>query len=93
MPFVLIRQIYPLPGREAEAIAWYKDTEPLRRRAGQRFQTLLHGVVDRAEYRLIQEWSSQDAYEAWKRSPDRERLQTERSRLMIHEPATLYETL
>ena len=93
MPFVLIRQIHPLPGREAEAIAWYKDTEPFRRRAGQINQTLLHGLIDHAEYELIQEWTSQAAYEVWKHSPDRERLLSERARLMIHEPAKLYEKL
>lgn len=93
MPFVLIRQIHPLPGREAEAIAWYKDTEPFRRHAGQIIQLLLHGIVDRAEYQLIQEWTSLAAYEAWKHSPDRERLLSERARLMIHEPAKLYDTL
>ncbi len=93
MPFVLIRQIRPLPGREAEAIAWYRDTERFRREAGQLSQVLLRSLIDHGEYELIQTWISQAAYEAWKHSPERERLQAERARLMTHDPAKLYETL
>jgi heme-degrading monooxygenase HmoA len=93
MPLVLIRQIRPLPGREAEAVAWYRQTEKFRRDAGQTSQTLLRSLVDHGEYQLIQEWSSQAAYQNWKRSPERERLQSERARLMTHEPAKLYERL
>jgi len=93
MPFVLIRQIHPLPGRETEAIDWYKETERFRQQAGQASQMLLRNLVDHGEYQLVQEWASQTAYEAWKRSPERERLLAERSRLLIHEPAKLYELL
>lgn len=93
MPFVLIRQIRPLPGRETEAIAWYKETESFRRDAGQISQVLIRSVIDRGDYQLIQEWTSQVAYQAWKRSPERERLQAERARLMTHEPARIYEML
>lgn len=91
MSFVLIRQIHPLPGREAEVVAWYRETEHFRREAGQLSQVLLRSLVDRGEYQLVQYWTSQAAYEAWKRSPVRERLLAERARLMIHEPAKLYE--
>ncbi len=93
MPFVLIRQIRPLPGKEVEAVAWYKETECFRREAGQLSQLLLRSLVDHGEYELVQTWTSQAAYQAWKRSPERERLQAERARLMTHEPAKLYETL
>ncbi|HLG50557.1 MAG TPA: antibiotic biosynthesis monooxygenase family protein [Chloroflexota bacterium] len=93
MAFVLIRQIRPLPGREEEAIAWYKATEPYRRQAGQTAQTLLRSVVDPTEYQLIQRWSSQAAYERWRQSPERERLSAERARLMTAEPAKWYITI
>lgn len=93
MPFVLIRQIRPLPGRELDAVAWYKETERFRRQAGQTSQMLLRGLVDRGEYQLVQTWVSQEAYEAWKRSAERERLLTERARLMTYEPAKLFEVL
>lgn len=93
MPLILIRQIRPLPGRELEAIAWYKETERFRREAGQSSQLLLRSLVDHGDYELIQTWTSQAAYQSWKQSPERERLQAERARLMTYEPAKLYETL
>jgi quinol monooxygenase YgiN len=91
--FVLIRQIHPLPGREADAVAWYRLSEALRREAGQTSQMLLRSLVDPSEYRLIQVWTSRHAYDAWRRSAARERLAEERSRLMTSEPANNYEVL
>ena len=91
--FVLIRQIHPLPGREAEAAEWYRESEALRRRAGQTSQMLLRSLVDPSEYRLVQVWNSRQAYDAWRRTPERERLAAERNRLMTSEPAHTYEVL
>ena len=93
MPLVLIRQIRPLPGRESDAVNWYRDTEHFRRQAGQTSQVLLRSLVDHGDYQLIQTWTSREAYESWRNSAERERLLSERARLLIHEPARLYETL
>lgn len=87
----IIRQIYFLPGREADGARWLTETEPRRRGAGQIAQWVLRGQIDTHEYLWIQVWSSYEAYDAWKRSVERERLAADRARYMTHHPARMFD--
>ncbi|HUE76101.1 MAG TPA: antibiotic biosynthesis monooxygenase [Chloroflexota bacterium] len=87
----IIRPIHILPGREAEAIQWLKDTEAERRKAGQVTQYVLQSVVDSANYVFVQVWESREAYASWRDSPERERLANERRRYLTHDPTHTYD--
>jgi heme-degrading monooxygenase HmoA len=89
----IIRQVFLLPGREAEGIRWLEETEPARREAGQLRQYLVRGQIDPQEYQWVQLWSSYEAYEGWRRSPSRRQLAEERGRFMTHLPSSFYDVL
>lgn len=89
----IIRQIFLLPGREAEAVRWLEESEPARRRAGQVRQLVVRGQIDPLEYQWIQFWSSYDAYATWRRSPERRALAETRGRFMTHLPTRAYDVL
>lgn len=89
--FSIIRPIHILPGREVEAIQWLKDTEDVRRTAGQVTQYVLQSVVDSADYVFVQFWESREAYSRWRETPERERLAAERRRFLTHDPTRTYE--
>ena len=89
----IIRRIHLLPGREDDGIRWLCQTETLRREAGQATQMILRGQIDRNEYQWVQIWEDAASYDAWRRSPDRERLAVERGRFMTHEPTRMYDLL
>ena len=69
----IIRRVILLPGREAEGVAWLQRTEPARRAAGQLEQLVVRGQTDPGEHLWIQVWRSPEAYEGWRRSPERGR--------------------
>jgi len=89
----IIRQIYFLPGREAEGVRWLAETEPKRREAGQDAQYLLRGQTDTHEYLWVQVWQSLDAYERWRRSDGRATLAAQRGRFMSHHPTRMFDLL
>jgi heme-degrading monooxygenase HmoA len=89
--FSIIRPIHILPGREAEAIEWLKNTEDERRKAGQITQYVLQSVVDSADFVFVQFWESREAYDRWRESPQREHLAAERRRFLTHDPTRTYE--
>ena len=87
----IIRQIYFLPGREAEGVRWLSATEATRILAGQVAQYLLQGQIDTKEYLWVQIWADTGAYEAWHRSEARERLASERGRFLTHHPTRTFD--
>lgn len=89
----IIRRIFLLPGRESDGVRWLQETEPLRRQAGQVSQMIIRGQTDPKDIRLVQYWQDRAAYDAWRRSPDRERLSVERGRFMTHEPTRQYDLI
>ncbi|MBI4507817.1 MAG: antibiotic biosynthesis monooxygenase [Chloroflexi bacterium] len=89
----VVRPVHFLPGREAEAIAWAKETESIRQRWGMQQQLILKGAVDRSAYMLVQVWESMDAYQAWRRSPERARLSREGQRFVLYDPSDLYDLM
>jgi len=88
---LIIRPINPLPGRRAEAIRWLKETEPIRQAAGQLQQYVLQGVVDSADFQLVQVWADHASYQRWRATPERARLAYDRQLYLTHDPARLYE--
>ena len=88
---MIVRPIHLLPGREQEALRWLRETEPLRRKAGQISQMVLHNVVDSNDYELVQIWESRAAYEDWRGTTERSRLFDERARFLTHSPTRLYD--
>jgi heme-degrading monooxygenase HmoA len=90
---MLIRAIHMSPGNRERTIEWIRQTEEVRRRFGQVSQYLAKGITDPTSHRFIQVWQSLDAYQAWKQSDDRERLASERQRLLTHGPVEFYEIL
>jgi heme-degrading monooxygenase HmoA len=89
----IIRRIHLLPGREEDGIRWLCETAPVRRQAGQVSQLILRGQIDPHEYQWVQVWDDARAYAAWRASPSRERLASERGRYMTHEPTRMYDLL
>lgn len=90
---VIIRPVHFNPGRQDEAVAWARETEPIRRRYGMLHQWVLKGVVDQWDCQMIQVWQSEEAYQHWRQSEDRARLVEERSRLAAHDPTKHYRVL
>lgn len=88
---VIVRTLHLLPGREEAALTWLRDTEPVRRNAGQVTQYVWRGIVDPNEYQFVQIWEDRAAYDCWRGSPERARLADERSHYMTHEPTKFYE--
>lgn len=88
---LIIRPIHPLPGRVAAALRWLEETEPIREANGQLQQYVLRGIVDNADYQLVQVWSDHAAYQRWRATPDRARLAYDRQLYLTHDPARLYE--
>jgi heme-degrading monooxygenase HmoA len=88
---LIIRPIHPLPGRVAEAMRWLEETEPIREANGQLQQYVLRGIVDNADYQLVQVWSDHASYQRWRATPDRARLAYDRQLYLTHDPAKLYE--
>jgi len=88
---MIIRPIHLLPGREQEAIRWLRETEALRRQAGQISQMILHNVVDSNDYEFVQIWESRAAYEEWRNTTTRAGLADERARYLTHSPTRLYD--
>ena len=88
---VIVRTLHFLPGREAAALQWLRETEPIRQQAGQITQYVWRSLVDPGEYQFVQIWQSRDAYERWRKSPERAHLADERTRYMTHGPTTFYE--
>lgn len=91
--WVIVRPVHFTPGREAEAIAWARETEPIRRRYGMVHQWILRGVVDQWDCRMIQVWQSEEAYQSWHRSDERARLVHERVRFAGNDPTRTYRVL
>lgn len=90
---VVVRPVHFLPGREAETVAWAKETEKIRRQWGMTQMYTLKGLVDRSSYLLIQVWESREAYMRWKASPERRNLAAEAQRYVLYDPSDLYEVL
>ncbi|TAK20222.1 MAG: hypothetical protein EPO26_19215 [Chloroflexota bacterium] len=89
----IVRRVFLLPGREADALAWLHHTEPLRRAAGQTRQFVVRGLIDSHEYQWIQFWRSYEAYDTWRRGPTRADLNDQRGRFMTHEPTRAYDVV
>jgi heme-degrading monooxygenase HmoA len=89
----VVRPVHFLPGREAEGIAWAKQTEHIRRSWGMRQQLILKGAVDRSAYLLVQVWESREAYQAWRRSPERADLSRQGQRFVLYDPSDLYDVM
>ena len=89
----MIRQIYFLPGREAQGVRWLQDTEPARRESGQLAQWVLRGQTDTHEYLWVQIWTDYESYEQWRRTPARARLAGERGRFMTHHPSRMFDVM
>lgn len=90
---VLVRPVHFQPGRQDEAVAWARQTEPIRREYGLLHQWVIRGMVDQSDCQLIQVWQSEEAYRRWKESDDRKRLVEERSRYAGHDPTKQYRVL
>jgi heme-degrading monooxygenase HmoA len=90
---MLIRAIHMPPGNRERTIEWIRQTEAVRRQMGQVSQYFTKGITDPNEYLFIQVWESLEAYHTWKQSPERQRLATERQRLLTHGPVEFYEVL
>ena len=88
---LIIRPIHPLPGRQKEALDWLRETEGVRKEAGQIEQLVLRSVVDNNDYQLVQVWIDRVAYQHWRETPARSRLARERQLYLTHDPARLYE--
>lgn len=89
----VVRPVHFLPGREAEGIAWAKETESIRRRWGMQQQLVLKGTVDRSAYLLIQIWESAEAYQAWRQSAERAQLARQGQRFVLYDPSDVYDVL
>ena len=87
----IVRRLHLLPGREDAGLQWLRDTEPIRRQAGQEAQYVWHNTVDPSDYQFVQIWQDRAAYERWRASPERARLASERSYYMTHEPTRMYD--
>lgn len=94
MPEVaVVRPVHFLPGRESDGVAWAKETEKTRQQWGMRQQLILKGAADRSFYMLVQLWESMEAYQAWRRSPERAQLAREGQRFVLYDPSDLFEML
>ena len=90
---VIIRPVHFHPGRQEEAIAWARETEPIRRQYGMLYQWVLRGVVDQWDCQFVQVWESEEAYQRWRRSDDRARLVQERTQFVSNDPTKHYRVL
>lgn len=88
---LIIRPIHLLPGRQAEALRWLDETEPIRQANGQLQQWVIRNVVDSGDYQFVQVWPDHASYQRWRRTPERGRLAYDRQLYLTHDPARLYE--
>ena len=90
---VIVRPVHFHPGRHEEAVAWARETEPVRRQYGLLHQWVLRGIVDSSDCQMIQVWESEEAYQRWRQSDDRVRLVKERTRFVSNDPTKRYRVL
>jgi len=91
--FIIIRPVHVLRGREEEALRWAKSTEVVRRRHGMSHQWTVRNIIDPSETLLIQVWESREAYEAWRKSEEREKLVAERARFIAYDPTRHFQEM
>jgi quinol monooxygenase YgiN len=90
---MIVRPVHFQPGRQNEAVAWARQTEPIRREYGMLHQWVIRGAVDQWDCQLIQVWESEEAYQCWRASDDRKRLVHERARFVSNDPTKHYRAL
>lgn len=90
---VLIRPVHFPPGREEVGLAWLREAMAARERAGMLSHAIVRARSDRHDYLATMVWPDQATYEAWNRSPERQRLFSDQPHYLVREATRRYEVV
>ena len=90
---VLVRPVHFPPGREELGLAWLKEAMAARQRAGMLSHTIVRDRIDRRDYLAVMVWPDEATYQAWNKSPERQKLFADQPHYLVREPTRRYELL